>query len=359
MVTEQSRFKFSNLLLAWYQKNARDLPWRRTSDPYLIWVSEIMLQQTRVKSVIPYFNRWVKRFPTLEILAEADQDEVLSLWEGLGYYRRAVNLHQAVKEIQTRFKGKIPEDPGDLKQLPGIGPYTAGAIASIAFNKPASILDGNIRRVISRCFNVQEPLGTGGSEKILQTITRELIPENDPGDFNQALMELGAMICLPVKPHCQGCPLREDCAARQLGIQGQLPNRKQIIPLPHYQVTAAIMLEGDQVLIAKRPLKALLGGMWEYPGGKQEKGESLEDALKREICEELGLGIEVGELLGVYDHAYTHYKVTLFAYFCQRLSKVLNLNYHTDHIWVEPDALDNYPMGKIDRLISIQLQEMT
>jgi len=358
MLEKGTNPRFANLLLAWYKENARNLPWRRTTDPYQIWVSEIMLQQTRVETVIPYYQRWMDRFPTLEDLAQAEQDEILKCWEGLGYYHRATNLHQAVKEVVSNYGGNLPDDPEILQQLPGIGRYTAGAISSIAFNQVAPILDGNVRRVFTRYFNISTPLGTTETECELWKIAEELIHTEDPGTFNQALMELGALVCLPRNPLCQGCPLEADCAARQLGIQDLRPVRKGKSPLPHYHVTAAVCLSNDRVLLTKRPLKGLLGGMWEYPGGKQEDGESLEETLQREIREELSAEIEIGDLLGVYKQAYTHYKVTLHAFQCQLNTKNLVLNYHTDSAWVKIPSLADYPMGKIDRQISGQL-EMT
>ena len=358
MVDKLRKQEFTSLLLEWYQNNARDLPWRRTSDPYQIWVSEIMLQQTRVETVIPYYLRWMDRFPALEDLAQAEQDEILSYWEGLGYYRRANNLHQAVKEVARIYGGNLPADSKKLQELPGIGRYTAGAISSIAFNLPEPILDGNIRRVFSRYFNINTPLQSPETEKKLWKIAEELIPVEDPGTYNQALMELGALICQPRKPLCHLCPLNPDCSARRLGLQEQLPVRKTKSPLPHYQVTAAVFQKNNQVLLTKRPLEGLLGGMWEYPGGKQETGESLEQALQREIQEELGAKVEVGILLGVFDHAYTHYRVTLHAFFCQLKTKKLVLNYHTDYAWVPISSLADYPMGKIDRQISRCLENI-
>ncbi len=358
MIDKRTNQRFSNLLLEWYKENARNLPWRRTTDPYQIWVSEIMLQQTRVETVIPYYQRWMDRFPTLKDLAQAGQDEMLSCWEGLGYYRRANNLHQAVKEVVSNYGGNLPTDPEILQQLPGIGRYTAGAISSIAFNQPAPVLDGNVRRVFTRYFNISTPLGTTESEKELWKIAEELIYPEDPGTFNQALMELGALVCMARNPLCQKCPLEVDCAARLLGIQELRPVRKAKSPLPHYQVTAAVCLTNNRVLLAKRPLKGLLGGMWEYPGGKQEEGETLEETLNREILEELSAEIDLGELLGIYMHAYTHYKLTLHAFQCRLKTKNLVLNYHTDAAWVKISSLADYPMGKIDRQIS-QLLEKT
>lgn len=355
MIEQDPNRKFSSRLVTWYKENARDLPWRNTNDPYQIWVSEIMLQQTRVETVIPYYLKWMNRFPNLEELAQAGQDEMLTYWEGLGYYHRANNLHQAVKDVSAIYGGKLPTDLKKLQDLPGIGRYTAGAISSIAFDQPAPILDGNIRRVFTRYFNISTPLQIAETENRLWIIAENLIPAAYPGTHNQALMELGALVCLPRNPLCQQCPLADECAARQLGIQEKLPVRKSKSPLPHVQVTAAVCLKDQLVLLAKRPLKGLLGGMWEYPGGKQEEGESLEGTLQREIQEELAVKIIIDDLMGIYNHAYTHYKVTLSAFYCQLLSDHLELNYHTEYKWVPISKLPDYPMGKIDRLISNQL----
>jgi len=344
-------------LTSWYRENARDLPWRRTSDPYAIWVSEIMLQQTRVETVIPYYQRWMIELPTLQALVSADQDHVLKLWEGLGYYSRALNLHKAATLIVKNFNGNLPEDVKSLKSLPGIGRYTAGAISSIAFNNRAPILDGNIKRVFSRLFNISTPLKTSETEEELWQIAENLIPTNSPGEFNQALMELGALVCIPKNPDCICCPLQKDCLANQYKLQDDLPVRMKKSHQPHLQVTAAVIKKDDQVLLAKRPSKGLLGGMWEFPGGKQEENETLPETLEREIKEELDAIIQVGEHLGTYQHAYTHYKVTLHAYECRLVSEQMKMNYHTDLIWAPLETLQSYPMGKLDRIIAKQLQD--
>ena len=341
--------------MGWYQENARNLPWRRTRDPYAIWISEVMLQQTRVETVIPYYQRWLEEFPTIGSLAAAEQDQVLKVWEGLGYYSRARNLHKAAILIVEEHQGQLPSDSEALLSLPGIGRYTAGAILSIAFEQAAPILDGNLRRVLTRVFNISSPIQTAKTEKILWAIAEDLVPLAEPGDFNQALMELGALVCLPKNPHCDACPLDQDCQANLRGIQKDLPVRKPKTPLPHLQVTAAVILDGVQILLAKRPPGGMLGGMWEFPGGTQEEAETLLETLTREIKEELSLEIEIGEKLGTYQHAYTHYKVTLHAYQCRMVSESWQLNYHTEAAWVSPQDLTNYPMGKIDRLIADQL----
>ncbi len=349
------KLTFQKKLLTWYRKNARDLPWRESKDPYQIWVSEIMLQQTRVETVIPYYTRWMTVFPTLHSLAKARQDQVLSGWEGLGYYSRARNLHQASKIVVEEYQGKLPQDSVSLQALPGIGRYTSGAIASIAFGIDAPVLDGNVRRVYARYFNISTPLQTSGTERILWQIAQEILPSGSAGEFNQALMELGALICHPKNPDCENCPLAESCLANNLNLQESRPVRKKKSPLPHLQVTAAVFQENGKVFLAKRPPDGLLGGMWEFPGGKQKDKETLPETLRREIREELRVPISVGEALGVYHHAYTHYKVTLHAFHCSLNSRDIQLTFHTESAWVSLDSLANYPMGKLDRLISRKL----
>jgi A/G-specific adenine glycosylase len=356
MITSSIASLFHQDLLEWYQNNARQLPWRETTDPYLIWVSEIMLQQTRVETVIPYFKRWKGRLPDLDSLVEADEEQVLNLWEGLGYYQRAHNLHQAAKVIAERYQGKIPRDLKTLKTLPGIGPYTAGAIASIGFGENTPLIDGNVRRIFCRFFDIATPLQEKETETLLWQIAAELLPDHNPGDFNQALMELGALICIPKNPSCSSCPLQTACLAYKHQLQHDRPVRRSKKPPPHYQVAAGIIKKDHLVLLAKRPQKGLLGGLWEFPGGTQERDESLPDTLIREIHEELDLEIEVGEFVGTYSHAYTHYRVTLHAYICKPLTQEVKLNYHTQACWVSIEDLDGYPMGKLDRMIADQIK---
>jgi A/G-specific adenine glycosylase len=357
VITQSQITKIQDPLLDWYKENSRDLPWRQTSDPYAIWVSEVMLQQTRVETVIPYYQRWLEEFPTLEDLADAEEDQVLKIWEGLGYYSRARNLLSAARIIVEKHAGKLPGDLAALQELPGIGRYTAGAVLSIAFNQPAPILDGNLRRVFTRYFDIKTPIQTAETEKTLWDIAEKLLPITEPGDFNQALMELGALVCVPKIPLCDQCPLAQDCQANLLGIQDDRPVRKERTSIPHLQVTAGVITLDNQVLIAKRPPSGLLGGLWEFPGGTQERDETLQETLCRELKEELDLEVEIGSLLGEYQHAYTHYKVTLHAFHCRLMSEDFQLNYHTEANWVSPDELDQYPMGKIDRQIAKQLQD--
>jgi A/G-specific adenine glycosylase len=351
-----SMTEFSDQILNWYSRHKRDLPWRGHPDPYAVWVSEIMLQQTRVETVIPYFERWMERFPTVSDLAAATEREVLSLWEGLGYYSRARNLHEAAGIVAKEFGGELPHDPAALRKLPGIGRYTAGAIASMAFGQDVATLDGNLRRVFARVFDVAQAADSLAGEKILWGLAEEHLPKGHAGDYNQALMDLGAGICLPRNPTCLLCPFNDVCKARQLGIQEQRPVLKPKVEIPHYIVTAAVLRRDGKILLAKRPAKGLLGGMWEFPGGKIEKGETLEACLAREIREELGAGIRVGEAFGIYQHAYTHFRITLHAFLCELTDGEPKPIEAAELAWVSPAELADYPMGKVDRQIARRLE---
>lgn len=345
-------------LLEWYTRNARRLPWRNNPSPYKVWISEVMAQQTQINTVIPYFNRWMERFPTIADLSKAPLQDVLVAWEGLGYYQRARNLHQAAQIIMTDFGGELPANIQELRSLPGIGRYTAGAIASIAFGLDEAVLDGNIRRVLSRLFDVTEPINTSAGEKRLWQIAKENLPSRMVGTFNQALMELGALVCTTRAPHCLQCPLTQFCQARLIGVQEQRPVKQTKNKIPHFTVTAAVIEKQGKVLIARRPQNGLLGGMWEFPGGKTQNEETLDSCLKREILEELGIPINIIEPFGVYHHAYTHYRVTLHAFLCTIIDgdKPKPLGVDALH-WSKISELSKYPMGKIDRQIANKLLE--
>jgi A/G-specific adenine glycosylase len=347
----------SRLILDWYAQNARRLPWRGIDDPYATWVSEIMLQQTQVDTVIPYFLRWMERFPTLGRLANSSEEDVLRCWEGLGYYSRARNLHTAAQKVAAEYGGLLPSSRRELEQLPGIGPYTAGAIASIAFGLDEAALDGNIRRVLARLFDVQLPARSPAGEKQLWELARSVLPLGKAGDFNQALMDLGAGICAPKNPKCSDCPLQGECRAYALGIQDQRPVRQARPAVPHITVCAAVITRKGRVLIARRPSSGLLGGMWEFPGGKVEPGEELDAGLRREIREELDVPVTVGEPVGVYHHAYTHFRVTLHAFCCRLESGDPKPLEASEIRWEPPGNLSTFPMGKIDRQIARRIND--
>jgi A/G-specific adenine glycosylase len=318
-----------------------------------------MLQQTRVETVIPYFERWMQFFPTIRALASRSQQEVLAVWEGLGYYSRARNLHKAAQIVMDEYNGVLPEEVQLLRRLPGVGRYTAGAIASIAFSRDEPTLDGNIRRVVARHFNVSEDARSTQGEQHLWRLVSQYLSVGHAGEYNQALMDLGASLCSPKSPDCERCPIKDTCIAKYLGIQEQRPVRLPKPSIPHHIVTAAVISKDNKVLIACRPPRGLLGGLWEFPGGKLQDGEDLQGCLRREIGEELGVEVEVGAQIGEYRHAYTHFRVTLFAYRCILLQGEPRPIQAADVRWVLPGDLPKYPMGKIDRQISQTLLSST
>ena len=339
-------------LLNWWDAGHADLPWRHSRDPYQIWVSEIMLQQTQVATVIPYFERWMERFPTVTALAEAPLDEVLKLWEGLGYYSRARNLHAAAQVVACEMDGTVPQTAEELINLKGIGRYTAGAIASIAFDQSTPILDGNIIRVLSRLLDLPDDTMQTSTKNYLWQVAGTLVPKKRAGDFNQALMELGQKVCIPATPRCHVCPVATNCLARERGTQHERPVRPPRKRTPHHDVVAGVIYRDDgKFLIAQRPLDGLLGGLWEFPGGKQEKGESLQAALVREIEEELRVKIRPNHLITSVKHAFTHFRITLHAFHATFLNGTVQHLGVRDHAWITLDDLDQYAFGKADRKV--------
>lgn len=323
----------------WYHRNRRDLPWRRTRDPYAVWVSEIMLQQTRVESVVGYYDRFIREFPDTAALAAASPERVLKAWEGLGYYSRAHNLRRGAQYLMQRFGGALPASRDELIKIPGVGRYTAAAIASIAFNLPEPAVDGNVLRVVARLFAVRSPVNRAPVRRSIESIVRDMIPEGESGSFCQALMELGALICLPGQPICARCPVESRCAARQQGLTGSLPIREpRKKPLEQTRIVAVIERRG-KILIRQRPPKGLLARMWEFPGWDHDKGG---DALSR-IAERLsarGLRIESADQIGDSRHVFTH-RVWLMRGWHVRVAGQLAAR--AGERWVWPDDLGNYP----------------
>lgn len=252
-------------LLSWYEARARDLPWRRTRDPYAIWVSEVMLQQTRVETAIPYYHRFLERFPTPRHLAEASVDAVLQSWAGLGYYRRARALWLAAREVTDRHAGRVPDDEASLRRLPGVGPYTAGAVLSIAYGAPLPVVDGNVARVLGRYFALPGDLRSGAGARGVWERARSLVPVDRPGDFNQALMELGATVCVPTAPRCAACPIAGGCEAYRRGEVDRFPARSPKKAPAVVRLFAIVGRDGDAVLLARRRQGGLFGGLWEPP----------------------------------------------------------------------------------------------
>ena len=355
------REEFARRLVEWGATQRPTLPWRQADgsgqrDPYRVWVAEIMLQQTGVTTVGPYFERFLARFPTVAALAEAPLDDVLKAWEGLGYYARARNLHRAARMIVEQHGSQLPSNADDLARLPGIGRYTLGAILSLAFGQPAPILDGNVRRVLARVFAITEDVRAPATEKTLWTLSEALVPQDAPGAFNEALMDLGATICIPGRPRCLACPVMTLCAARAQGIQDSLPIMPKRKQTPHYDVTAGVIWRGEQLLVAQRPLDKMLGGLWEFPGGKCQEGETLAECLQRELREELGVEVAVGEPVAVVPHAYTHFRITLHAFDCTLVAGEPRAIEVADVRWTTLDAVDQFAMAVTDQQIVAALK---
>lgn len=346
-------------LQTWYRQQGRDLPWRQTTDPYAIWVAEIMLQQTQVQTVIPYYQRWLRQFPSIVSLASAQQQQVLKAWQGLGYYARARNLHRAAEQVVHKHQGQFPDQLAAVLKLPGIGPTTAGGILSAAFNQPTAILDGNVKRVLARLTALSVPPAKASPQ--LWQLSEMLLDPDHPRDFNQALMDLGATVCTPKQPACHICPWNSPCQAHTFNLQSSLPMREPTSPLPHKLIGVAVIWNDQgQILIDKRPQKGLLGGLWEFPGGKVEPQETIPDCIRREIQEELGIQVEVGDHLITLDHAYTHFKVTLAVHHCRHLGGVPQPIECDQICWVTLAEIEQYPFPKanVDIIAALQQQAL-
>ena len=336
---------FRNHLLSWYERQGRCLPWRHSQDPYAIWISEVMLQQTQVATVLPYYYRWLDRFPNLEILASADLQTVLKAWEGLGYYARARNLHRAAQYMVLHHGGHLPRDFEAMVALPGIGRTTAGGILSAAFNLPYPILDGNVKRVLARLVALEVPPARALNP--LWQLSDRILDRREPRAFNQALMDLGATLCTRHQPSCDRCPWQGYCRAYRFNLQPTLPMTEPKATLPHRQIGVGVIWnQQQQILIDRRRQEGLLGGLWEFPGGKLEQGETIEACIRREILEELGIVVEVGDLLCTVTHAYSHFKVTLHVHHCTYLSGDPQPLECEEIRWVTLQTIGEYPFPK-------------
>ena len=332
------RRRIRRALLRWYDRHRRDLPWRRTRNPYAIWVAETMLQQTQVNTVIPYYQRFLAALPTIEALAESRREKIMALWSGLGYYRRALNLQSAANAILREHGGRLPRAFGALRALPGIGDYTAGALMSIAFRRRYPALDGNARRVLGRLLGLKP-------ERELRRSAATLVPVSRPGDFNQALMELGSSLCLPRNPLCPQCPVRACCAARQLGIVHRLfsprKNSTRKIDWP-----LAVIQKDGKILLRRRPAGGILAGLWELPGGESRSGESLKAALKRHL-DGIGAIVVAESAAGIVRHSITDRNIRAPVYRCRYRGKPLAADRRWR--WFAFSALDNIPLSTMSR----------
>ncbi len=346
------RATLSRSLSAWYSRHGRRLPWRETRDPYRIWVSEVMLQQTRVATVVPYYRRFLRRFPSLRALSRARVEEVLSAWSGLGYYRRARLLHAAAREVMVRFRGEIPADPLFLRRLPGVGDYTAGALASIAFGLPEPALDGNSLRVLTRLLAPEGDPRSPANRRAIEQAARKLLENAVPGDVNQALMELGARVCLPASPLCESCPVRKHCRARALGLQAVLPGASRGRATVGMESAVAVIRRGRSYLMIRRDGKGLMDGLWELPGGFLDPGEDPRHGLARIGREHLGAAVRVGEKMASLRHAITYRRVSVGAYRAVLSEPLAASVWRRAGVrWVRPADLGRLPHGSATRRI--------
>jgi len=316
-----------------------------------------MLQQTQVATVLPYYQQWMDSYPTIRALAQANLDQVLKSWEGLGYYSRARNLHRGAQFIMERHAGSLPAALNELMSVPGIGPYTAAAIASIAFSQVVPLVDGNVLRVFTRLERISDDITRTETRKNISSRLEQLVPEQDPGGFNQALMDLGRVICTPRNPNCGSCPIANVCKSWLAGDPEQFPVKPKKEPTPHYQVVIGLIQRGNKILIQKRPAKGLLGGLWEFPGGKIEPGESGEAALLREIQEETGLKILLGDKIGTIKHAYTHFKITLTAWYCHWEAGEAETIAASENRWITRAEIKKYAFPRANLKILDLLSE--
>jgi A/G-specific adenine glycosylase len=341
--------------LAWFQRHARDLPWRRDRDPYRIWVSEVMLQQTQVATVVPYFERFLDAFPTLADLAAADEQDVLRLWEGLGYYRRAHDLHRAARLLTERHDGCFPNDPEMLLDVPGMGRYTLGAVLSQAFDCRLPILEANSQRVLCRLFGQTDDPRRGPLRRWLWQVAELLLPARRVGEFNQALMELGALVCTPAAPQCSHCPLLDQCAAYRAGLQDQIPARAVPPPTEDVQEVAVVVYRGGNVLLVQRPAQGRWAGLWEFPHGPLHNGESHEDAAIRVAHELVGLEVSLGPELLTVRHGVTRFRITLVGFEARHRRGRFRSAFYAQGRWLKPEQLRDYPVSVPQRRLAQEL----
>jgi A/G-specific adenine glycosylase len=357
-VSSFEKWGFARALAEWYRREHRELPWRQTRDPYRVWVSEVMLQQTQVRTVLPYYERFLAAFPTVQALAAAPEERVQKLWEGLGYYARCRHLHAAAQRLVAEHGGAFPTTLAAVRALPGIGRSTAGAILTFALGQRHPVLDGNVKRVLARVFDIDEDVGRARVERRLWGLSEALLAVAEaPDEHNQALMELGALVCTPRRPACPSCPVGAHCEARERGTQAQRPVRRRRGPVPHHHIAVGVIWDGARLLIQRRQAQGLLGGLWEFPGGKREQGESFDETVAREVREELGLEVQVDEQFATVRHAYSHFRITMHAFHCRYLGGEPVPKASQEVRWVALEQLEVYAFPKANRALLEVLTE--
>ena len=333
---------FRDTIIAWFEKHKRDLPWRHTDDPYSIWISEVMLQQTQVKTVLSYYERFLESFPTITDLSDADLEFVLKRWEGMGYYARARNLHKASGIISDKFNGRIPQDATSFRALPGAGEYITAAVLSRAFNKPLAVVDGNVRRVLARLFMIGDPMNSSKANHSFSAHATALLDQQRPGQFNEAMMELGATVCTPQRPDCLNCPINTFCKSFAEKKQMDFPKIAEKKRTPLLALVVSLIYKEDHFLIVRRPLDGLLGGLWELPGGQIEKNEHTADACTRRIKESMGFDIDVHEKIMQIHHAYSHFRVRIDVFRSIYKDGDIILKDHIDYRWIRLFEVGNF-----------------
>ena len=334
--------EISASLLSWFDLDKRELPFRKNRNPYRIWVSEIMLQQTKVETVIPYYNKWIKTYPNIVSVYESNESSLLKSWEGLGYYSRCRNFHKAAKIVCEKYDAKIPDSWDIFRSLPGVGDYTAGAVLSIAFKKPFIALDGNVKRVMARILG-RKKLSKYNILRFTSNLNKWL-DRNRPGDFNEAMMELGACICLPSAPKCYKCPISKFCAANKSGNPLNYPIKKKKKTTPIYTFVGCLIKEKNKILIQKRQ-NNMLNGLWEIPNKRINNVNHINKKLKSYIKEHYGFDIKIRKQLGTVSHSYSHFKMKLILIECKKIGVIKNSN--QIYNWIKKSDIDNYPFHKV------------